>query len=373
MNFITAVSIFYVAAFVLIFIIAAFKNVHLKVTQLYALTCGFILSLSIIAFFTKPYVEDDLVFYFQLLRDMRQNGLRWTLTESIYASDIVINLYFYLIAQTGVYQLLPALSVAIIYSLLFASLYQVQSRYKTSLYPLLFFLAVHFSFLFFRWTLSGIRNYIAFSLFAYAVIREFVLKKQGPLNWVLYLTATFTHFSLAFFLLIRVLCSRFLYGYVRRWKYVLVGWGLVCGLAARVLTLVPIGFIQKIASKIQVYFLYMDFDMRKVVLRFLLFVMLLFMYSMVHKYNRQAIDDKKRYYAFLEITMLLILGAVFIPLLFDRSVSFLLFASFPLFADFFACSEKRSRYLSLSLLAAPSAVMAGIQLVDAYNYWSFFL
>ena len=372
MNFITAVSTIYVAAFVLIYIVAACKNVRIKATQLYALTFGFILSLSIIAFFTKPYKDDDLTFYYQLLQEMRQNGLRWTLTESIYASDVVVNLYFYLIAWTGVFQLLPALSIAIIYSLLFASLYQIQNRYKTSPYSLLFFLIVHFSFLFFRWTLSGIRNYLAFALFAYAIIREFALKKQGPLNWVLYLTATFTHFSLAFFLLIRVLCSRRLYGYVRRWKYVLVGWRLISGLAARLLTLVPIGIVQKIGAKIQVYFLYMEFDMRKVVLRFLLFALMLFMYGMVHKHNRQAIADKQRYYAFLEISMLLILGSVFIPLLFDRCVSFLLFAGFPLFADFFACTEKRSRYLFLSLLIPPTAFMAGIQLVDAYNFWAFF-
>lgn len=70
--------------------------------------------------------------------------------------------------------------------------------------------------------------------------------------------------------------------------------------------------------------------------------------------------------------MLLILGSVFIPLLFDRCVSFLLFAGFPLFADFFACTEKRSRYLFLSLLIPPTAFMAGIQLVDAYNFWAFF-
>lgn len=178
MNFITAVSTIYVAAFVLIYIVAACKNVRIKATQLYALTFGFILSLSIIAFFTKPYKDDDLTFYYQLLQEMRQNGLRWTLTESIYASDVVVNLYFYLIAWTGVFQLLPALSIAIIYSLLFASLYQIQNRYKTSPYSLLFFLIVHFSFLFFRWTLSGIRNYLAFALFAYAVIREFALKNR---------------------------------------------------------------------------------------------------------------------------------------------------------------------------------------------------
>ena len=97
MNFITAVSTIYVAAFVLIYIVAACKNVRIKATQLYALTFGFILSLSIIAFFTKPYKDDDLTFYYQLLQEMRQNGLRWTLTESIYASDVVVNLYFFMI------------------------------------------------------------------------------------------------------------------------------------------------------------------------------------------------------------------------------------------------------------------------------------
>ena len=91
--------------------------------------------------------------------------------------------------------------------------------------------------------------------------------KRGPLNWVLYLMATFTHFSLAFFLVIRLLCVRPIYDFLRRFKYVLAGWGILSGVLARLLVLVPIGIIQKIGSKITDYFLFMQFDMRKVLLR----------------------------------------------------------------------------------------------------------
>lgn len=372
LNFLTSLSVFYVAAFVLTYCIATFKNIRIPKTPLYALTAVFILALSVIAFFTKPYEGDDLTFYYELLGDMRQNGLMWTLKDSIYASDVVINLYYYLIARTGVFQLLPAVSVAIIYTLFFSMLYQIQDRYQTPSYSLLFFFFVHFSFLFFRWTLSGIRNYLAFALFAYALMREFVLHKRGPLNWVLYLMATFTHFSLAFFLVIRLLCIRPIYDFLRRFKYVLAGWGILSGVLARLLVLVPIGIIQKIGSKITDYFLFMQFDMRKVLLRFVLFLVLLLMYGLLHKYHKSAMAGKERYYQFLEIAMLLILGSIFIPLLFDRCVGFLLFMAYPLFADYFSSAEKRSRYLIFALLAVPSLVMAGIQVIDAVNYWFFF-
>ena len=89
MNFLTSLSVFYVAAFVLTYCIATFKNIRIQKTPLYALTTVFILALSVIAFFTKPYEGDDLAFYYELLGDMRQNGLTWTLKESIYALSLI--------------------------------------------------------------------------------------------------------------------------------------------------------------------------------------------------------------------------------------------------------------------------------------------
>lgn len=175
--------------------------------------------LAYFAFHFVPEAGNDLNWHYLTLNEYRK--LSWDIvaqTESMNHSPILLR-YFYLISKFGDNGYLPAITIAIIYGIIFFILYRaslnskknftivseeenieytVKNGFPIALVYIMF--TMHYVYL-----ISGIKNNLAFSIFALGAYLELVEKKNKILCWTLMLVSLFIHPSLALILLARLM------------------------------------------------------------------------------------------------------------------------------------------------------------------------
>ena len=169
---------------------AEFK-IHEWVIFFILMTVGF----SFLAFSINPTESWDLYRHFEVLASMEHESFINNMKYALYYNLPVVNVFYDLIAMTGVYKLLPAVTVAICYSILgYIMLNYLKQNIADSRFVIA---AVIFNLAFcpFLHMASGIRNVLAYSLCAVALYNEFYNKKvlSSRLIYIFSLFISFHH------------------------------------------------------------------------------------------------------------------------------------------------------------------------------------
>ena len=218
------------------------------------------LILSGIAFFFQPPDNFDLYRHYQTLDNFRANG--WTAVKNIYffSTAPVYALYFYFISILPMNGFLPAITVFITYYLTFSLIYKISLKYKVSKKnTMMVFIFVIFG-LDYLSAISGVRNILAFSIFAYCLYYDLVEEKNRILCFIVYGMMCLLHNSCVILLGFRIVM--FLYNkYTKRiFQIVFFLWGIFVPFIVKVLDSIPNYYLNQISEKIKTYFVGMMFN-----------------------------------------------------------------------------------------------------------------
>lgn len=165
--------------------------------------------LAILAFFHTPNDLSDLVVAYNHLDGIRVLGWSYFAASkswTVYFTGLpTLQLYYYLISLLQVNNFLPAITVIIIYGLTFHRVYVVaktnnlkkEDTLKIALFIILFFD--------FFGLVSGIRNLLAFSVFAYYLYVDLEENRNKLLCWIVYIACFGMHSSCSILIIIRLL------------------------------------------------------------------------------------------------------------------------------------------------------------------------
>jgi hypothetical protein len=163
------------------------------------------ITLSVLAFFFVPPFNFDLIKYYNVLELSRLYGWNYITNLQDFKALPVASVYVFLISQLKYNGFLPAITSFITYSFIFQIIYRAGMRYKSSKSAMML-ATVFFTFVFNYFDLiSGIRNFLAFAVFAYFIYMELIEKKFKILCWIVYIGLCFFHAAMITFLILRVL------------------------------------------------------------------------------------------------------------------------------------------------------------------------
>lgn len=317
-----------------------FKRLNLNKRQWFL--CGSLLigGLAIIAYGIIPPEEWDLSRHYELLAEMEQGGMKYVFEKSKYAHLPIINIFYALIAITGKYHLLPAITVVISYIFLIyiindtVVLYGVDSFFVASavLFNVAFCPYLHI--------VSGIRNALAFAFCAWIFYIDLMEKTNRMLVVCLYVCSIFIHPAS-----IIIVGIRFVLPILRKRKWlniILVIWSVLADAVVRVLKIVPISFLNDIGYKLYDYIHNQVFSGYKI-----LFVKLFFAVSVLGliEFYKKELNEKKmiRYIEGIESIILVIIGSFNVVFIADRLFFFWAFAAIPVLALIYKTCKGRIR------------------------------
>ena len=171
---------------------------------------------AVVAFSFQPLPTDDLTREYEKLRNIAEKGWSYfsimtsnlrgqnysNSFEGLYAAQV----YYYLFSKLEVLNWFPAITIFIDYILEFKLLTKIQKRFQlTEKDGFLLFLMI----VCFRETynmMSGIRNYLAFTIFGYAIYSDLIEKKNRLLCFIVYILCALMHPSAWIIIAIRIAC-----------------------------------------------------------------------------------------------------------------------------------------------------------------------
>ena len=171
--------------------------------KLYALL---ILVLSCMASLYVPYKTSDLYRIYDTLETISHMKFSVLYDEIIITkSNPMIYIYYWIVAKTGFFRLLPALNCCICYSFIFYIVRDMEERYDMS--PETVANAILFTMLIGNYipVIAGIKMMLALSMVIFVIYRELAQHKFSILNVVIYVFALFTHNIIIVILAIRFL------------------------------------------------------------------------------------------------------------------------------------------------------------------------
>lgn len=157
-----------------------------------------VLLLSSLAFNVEPNESDDLYRYFDTLNFLRNGGKEaWdTCIENKWNSWNIYRVcgwYFYLISRLPNNHYMPAITIFIVYGLMFMVINNISKRYDASKVDTfigsMFFISTYW----YYDTVSGIRNGLAFAVVFTCAYYHLMVRKHIPLCIIGYVLACFTH------------------------------------------------------------------------------------------------------------------------------------------------------------------------------------
>lgn len=171
---------------------------------------------AVVAFSFQPLQTDDLAREYEKLRDIADQGWKYF---SVYTQNIkggnytnsfgglyFAQIYYYIFAQFEVLNWFPAITIFIDYFLEFRLLKKIMKKYELSeLDGFVLFLMI----ICFRETynmMSGIRNYLAFTIFGYALYVDLVERKSKIRCFIVYVLTALMHPSAWMIVAVRGLC-----------------------------------------------------------------------------------------------------------------------------------------------------------------------
>lgn len=182
-------------------IVIAFTAINSKtVMRLY------IAALCILAFFYEPYVTGDLYRIYETMDWYRTMELGYFVENYVVTSSVPVSrLFYWLVSQTGVYNLVPVISCLLSYSIIFGTIYKSQQIFSISRINValtLFFVMTGSAYIS---VVGGIRMMSAMTLLVFCFFRESVEEKFRWYHIAFYAMAVLIHNMALIIMAIRLL------------------------------------------------------------------------------------------------------------------------------------------------------------------------
>lgn len=153
---------------------------------------------AVLAYNMTPYDTDDLIRYYHEINYMRSDGLKEldrAFKDDVYEFNTyrVCAYYFYFISRFPNNNWLPAMTVFIVYGLMFLVIYKASRHFKVdklnTFFGIMFFISTYW----YYDVASGVRNGLAFAIAFACAYYHLVERKNIILCYVGYLLACFMH------------------------------------------------------------------------------------------------------------------------------------------------------------------------------------
>lgn len=289
--------------------------------------------LSYMAYYLVPDELDDLSNYFYFIRQLKAGGID-TLHTMIKTDQFewstyrVAAYYFYFISFFPNPHYLPAVTVFIVYSLMFLVIHKASVRFQVDkLYTFLgtmFFLSTYW----FYDTASGIRNGLTFAVVIACAYYHLVERKNIFLCYIGYILAIFTHSGGIIPVMLVVLTVVTLKTSGKAFNFILIFGTAVASVGINYLAgVTDNSLIQSLASKTEYYTEKGSYDSTTMfsvnVVTFVL-VLLLLLYVADYLLKSDYSNDLKYFYKFSSNTLYFLIGAMFLNLVFLRFVRWII-------------------------------------------------
>lgn len=359
MTLFAQISVFILGAIFLVGMLLQFVRLRSTKTLDNVLTIIFVVCMMLIAYSSWLGKGADLSRYYNILGTMRGKSLAWAMENSVYKNTVVVNTFMWLIAQTGINQLLPALSTGII---LVNIIYFIRLETKRdALEPntQLTYWMVYFAIATFSAIMTGVRQNWMISLFAIAMHRDVIQKKRGVVTIVMYIAACLIHNSALMLVAVR------LASLVKGWfRYIFLGWGFLIPYAERFTELE--GIFGEAAEKLNNYQGVEDFDIRLLIAKSVVLIGLFIALCLL-----RSKEKNNRYYEFMEMLVIFTASAIGVQHVYSRLINAVAVCSLPLLADFKRRTRNDIWVAFVAILLVVCVALFSYQLTLMRNYWEF--
>ena len=319
----TAVEFFIVS-------VAVFAVIYWLFPRKYSIIPMLILTLllAILAYNAMPNKDDDLSRYFMQLNYLRDGGMDYLqkcFREKINNWDVyrVAGYYFYYMSKFKSNNMMPAITVFIVYALMFLVIYRIAMKLKINKLYLfgacMFFVSTYWYYELY----SGIRNALTFAIIFACGYFHIVEKRFIPLCFVGYGLACFMHSTGAMFVAVVLIAWISMYLNSKTFNYLLI-LGLAGG-SALIQFLAQFThnkFIQSLAGQAErsEAGLGLSFG-TKFIVNVSVFVIVWFLIYYFSSYITESIKHKKsleRLYKYFTVILYFMLGSIVSNMVFHR-------------------------------------------------------
>ena len=157
--------------------------------------------------FRDPKTDPDIVRYIAAVKDYANVSFFRAFNHGSYENLYVIDIWFWIIAKTGNYQLIAGTSVFFTYLI---SLYVLQDYAHSKSFNLrqrVYTLFLLMGLMNFCFSVNALRSELAFAMILLAVYRELYQKRRSVWTYFLYVLPIFMHFAAILLVLIRFIVS----------------------------------------------------------------------------------------------------------------------------------------------------------------------
>lgn len=292
-----------------------------------------VLLLSVLAYHVIPNESDDLSRYFTQLEYLKTYGhdyLDHCFEDNINNWDTyrVCAYYFYFISKLPTVHYMPAITIFIVYGLMFLIMYKAANHFNINKLYLfggtMFFLSTYW----YYDTLSGIRNGLCFAVIFACAYYHLVERKNIPLCYLGYVLACLTHSSGIMIVALVILTELTLNNSGKFMNFLLL-FGVIGGgaLVQFLATITDNKFVQSIAGQVENNAAAENIEMR---ILFFVNLTVLFVvgasviYFSIYILNGEYSSDLKRFYKLSSIILFFMVGSIFNGLIFVRMARWLL-------------------------------------------------
>ncbi len=343
-------------------IVICYKKNYKKIVYL-ILAFDFSFALAVLAYFWEPSTEYDLFQYYKWLDNMR-----------VFKGEILIDylffsrgepltmIYFYIVALTNNYSLLPFIPTLLGYFIIFYTIIDYCQLKKYDCKLMLILSLIFISLFKYIFLISGIRATFALILCVWALYEEFI-KNNG--KWyikLIYLLALGIHNGVLLVIFIRILLSFKKILKIKVKTLVLI---IIVTIAISLLFLFlfgdKVGFLKLIKQKVETYLNFetivnLQYLFRSAQLIF--FALILFLVWKNDIYIRYD-EGMKKYYKFLQILIIICLIIFAYYNIWIRYLDFVLFLALPIIADLLVISKEKNRIEYMLLIIALTIFIIG--------------
>lgn len=291
-----------------------------------------VIALSVLAYYVMPNDTDDLARYFDTLEYLKRGGrevlnymkdMKWNGWDEfpVYAE------YFYFISRFNSVHYLPAVTIFIVYALMFLILYKAANHFNVNKLYLYIASMLFLSTYWYYDTLSGIRNGLVYAIIIACVYYHIVEKKNIVLCCCGYVLACLFHSAgiIPVAIVFVVIFTRKITG-----KYVnpIMFFGIIFGsaLLSYLSEVTDNSFVHTLAAKAErnstsEFIFQTNYYVNIAMLIFSILIMLYVNWYLKNSKKGEELEDFVKY---TNITMFFMLGCIMNPLIFLRSARWIL-------------------------------------------------
>lgn len=154
--------------------------------------------------FQNPQTDPDIVRYIEMVKNYSELNILDIFNAGAYENLFIIDIWFWIIAQTGDYQLVAATTCFFTYLIIFYILQDYCYRNNFSLQTKIIATILVMGVVNFALVVNAIRSVVAFSLVLLAIYRELYQNKKNICTYICYIIPIFMHFASILLVVIRL-------------------------------------------------------------------------------------------------------------------------------------------------------------------------